>query len=250
MVLCQRGRGGFALTTEGKQIYEAGLRMLAALDEFRGEVDGVHQRLRGSISLAIFDKTITNPKAFIGRCLQLFDDIAPDVTLELYIEPINEIERAVIDGRIQVGIIPSHRSSSSLDYMHLYDEQMYLYCGQDHPLFNAEPNTIDQTTILDHKYAGQSYHSPNMEQARTFALNRQANANDQEAIAMLILSGRYIGYLPEHYARNFVDQYSMRVIGAGTFEYPCQFSAITRRSPKPSRLTHTFLQTLRQAHSL
>jgi DNA-binding transcriptional LysR family regulator len=248
VILCQRGRGGFSLTPEGRHIYDAGLRMLASIDQFRSEVDDVHHRLTGTLSIAIFDKTATNPAAAIGRSLQLFDDMAPDVAIEVFVEPINEIERAVMDGRFHVGIIPGHRTSTSLDYIHLYDEQMYLYCGSQHPLFHTNNKLITRKTLLSYKYAGLGYHSPNMEIGRQLSMERRATAYDQEAIAHLILSGRYLGHLPDHYAKSFVEQSLMRAITLKSFQYRCEFNAIIRHSPKPSRVTDTFLQALKQAH--
>ena len=246
--LCLRGRGGFALTGDGRHIYDAALRVLAAIDEFRTQVDDVHHRLTGTLSIAIFDKTVTNPSAAIGRSLQLFDDMAPAVDIEVYVEPINEIERAVMDGRFQIGIIPGHRTSTSLDYTHLYNEQMYLYCGHQHRLFAMDKRAISRRHILDSKYAGLGYHSPNMEIGQRLEMKRRATAYDQEAIAHLILSGRYVGYLPSHYAQSFVEQGLMRAIGKKTFQYQCQFNAIIRHSPRPARVTETFLQALKQAH--
>lgn len=246
--LCQRGRGGFALTPEGRQIYDAGLRMLASIDEFRAEVNDVHRSLSGNLCIAIFDKTVTNPRAAIGQSLQLFDDLAPDVAIEIYVEPINEIERAVMDGRFQVGIIPGHRTSTSLDYLALYDEQMYLYCGAQHPLFEQADADISQREIQSCKYAGLGYHSPNMDISRQLEMQRRATAYDQEAIAHLILSGRYLGYLPEHYAQSFVDQRQMRSLRNEIFQYRCEFNAIIRHAPAPSRVTSTFIEALQQAH--
>ncbi len=246
--LCQRGRGGFSLTQEGRHIYDAGLRMLASIDEFRAEVNDIHLRLTGTLRIAIFDKTVTNPAAAVGQSLQLFDDIAPEVDIEIYVEPINDIERAVMDGRFQIGIIPSHRSSTSLDYSYLYDEQMYLYCGQQHSLFAMADKDITNKAILASKYAGLGYHSPNMDIGRQLDMKRRATAYDQEAIAHLILSGRYLGYLPDHYAKSFVAQEQMRAIGVKTFHYRCEFNAIIRHSPRPARVTATFLQVLQQAH--
>ena len=52
-------------------------------------------------------------------------------------------------------------------------------------------------------FAGLGYHSPNMEIAHRAKLVRKSTAHDQESVATLILSGRYIGFLPDHYAATF-----------------------------------------------
>ncbi len=246
--LCRRGRGGFSLTVEGEQLYSSSHKMMAAMADFRHEVNDISQRLTGSLALAIFDKTVSNPACHIDRALALFDRQAPGVHLEIHVEPINAIERGVMDGRFHLGIIPDHRPSSSLHYHPLFDEQMYLYCGSAHPLFGRDPDTLPEHEILASKYVGIGYHSPNMEITRARGQRRDATAWDQEAVAHLILSGRFLGYLPEHYAGSFVDAGRMRALRRDSFQYVCQFSAILRPSPPPSRVVDTLLGTLLAEH--
>ena len=82
--LCRRGRGGFALTAEGEQIYQETLRLLAGVDAFRSRVDEIHQRMGGELHLAVFDKTASNPTAQVGNAIALFKERAPDVALYLH----------------------------------------------------------------------------------------------------------------------------------------------------------------------
>jgi len=130
VTLCQRGRSGFSLTEKGSHIYQATIRLLGSMDEFSAEVSDLHQRLTGKINLAFFDKIVSNPEAHIDKAFKIFDELAPEVELTVSIESLNEIEGGVIDGRLQVGVIPDHRASPSLKYMPLFNEQMYLYCGK------------------------------------------------------------------------------------------------------------------------
>ena len=250
VTLCRRGRGGFALTDEGELIYQATLRLLGSLDEFRSEVDDLHQRMTGHISLAMFDKIVSNPEANVGKAFQLFDDLAPDMNFEVYVEPLNEVERGVMEGRFQVGIIPAHRTSPSLDYVPLFNEQMYLYCGNSHPLYELADSAFSKKDILACKYAGLGYHSPNMEIGHSLGMKRDVTVYDQEAIVHLLLSGRYVGYLPDHYAKPFVEQGQIRAIGTDIFQYRCEFLAITRTSPKPSRAVQVFMDCLVKAHTI
>ncbi len=248
MTLCRRGRGGFSLTAEGEQIYAETLRLLASTEAFRASVDGIHRRLGGELHVAVFDKTATNPEAHIGAAIALFCDQAPDVALNLHVAPINAIERGVIDGRFQVGVIPGHRSSDSLVYDTLFDETMLLYCGATHALFGDDDSGLDWDALAPHRFAGLGYHSPNMEISQQMRLTRQATAFDQEAIATLVLSGRFLGFLPDHYAAGFVRRQLMRPLQPALFRYLCQFLAIVRRSPEPSRAARVFQACLQQAH--
>ena len=246
VTLCRRGRGGFALTAEGEKVHTSALKIMAAMEDFQHEVDDIHQRLTGSLAVALFDKTATNPACRIAAALSRFDALAPEVHPEIHVEPINAIERGVMEGRFHLGVIPDHRPSSSLNYYPLFDEQMYLYCGSNHPLFREKK--LVGADVRRHKYVGIGYHSPNMEVTRRMDQHRDATAYDQEAVAHLVLSGRYLGYLPAHYATHFTDQGAMRALLPEEFQYVCQFSAIVRRSPPPSRVVQTLLDALVLEH--
>ncbi len=253
MRLCRRGRGGFALTPEGTQIYQSTLRVLGAISELRSEVHNLHQRLTGSLQLALFDKTATNPDARIAPAIGKMRGRAPDVAIEIRVLPMNEIERGVIDGDFHVGVIPTHRRSDACSYHPLFDERMFLYCGEGHPLFAAcsggkkrEPSASE---VCRHAFAGLGFHSHNMERGHDFGLQRVATAFDQEGVATLVLSGAFLGFLPDHYAARFVEQGQMRVVAPGRFTYACGFEAIVRPEAQRSRLAQTFLELLLEAHA-
>ena len=251
LTLCRRGRGGFALTPEGQKIYAQTTALLAATDAFRSGVDEIHQRMGGALHVAMFDKTASNPASHIAQAIALFSRQAPDVALNLHVGTLTAIERGVLDGQYQIGIIPGHRSSDALEYAELFDETMLLYCGTAHPLFDAEPaaQPQDWEGLRAYQFAGLGYHSPNMEISQQVRLARKATGFDQEAIATLILSGQFLGFLPDHYAQSFVRAGLMRAVHAAVFRYTCQFFAIARRSPEAARATRAFQDCLTQAHN-
>lgn len=249
LTLCRRGRGGFALTPEGERIHEETLRLLAATDAFRASVDDIQQRIAGQFHLAVFDKTASNPQARIAHAIALFRDSAPEVSLNLHVSTINGIERGVIGGDYHYGIIPEHRRSDSLLYDDLFGETMLLYCGASHPLFSADNRKMSWAQLRQYDFAGLGYHSPNMEISHRERLSRDATGFDQESVATLILSDRYLGFLPDHYARGFVDDGLMKPVKPSLFRYECRFAGIARRSPAPSRVTQLFRDCLLQAHA-
>ena len=248
--LCRRGRAGFALTPEGEKIYAQTMQLLAATEAFKAGVDDIHQRMGGQLHLAVFDKTASNPQAHIAQALSRFTAQAPGVGLNLHVSTLNGIERGVIDGSYQMGIIPGHRSSDVLHYTPLFDETMLLYCGPSHALFGADHARMDWAAMRVHAFAGLGYHSPNMEITQKQRLTRAATGFDQECIATLILSGQFLGFLPDHYAHSFVQAGQMRAVKPDLFRYDCAFFAITRRSPALARSTRALLSCLQEAHQL
>ena len=249
LTLCRRGRGGFALTPEGDRVYREILQLLGSVEAFRSGIDDIHHRMGGQLEIAIFDKTATNPEARIHLALARFATEAPEVALSLHVDNITGIERGLLGGAFHVGIMPTHRSSKALRYADLFGETMLLYCGVGNPLFTGNQESLTWAQIRKMPFAGLGYHSPNMQLSHREKLKRAATGFDQEAIATLVLSGQYLGFLPDHYADSFVKRRLLRAVHPERFRYTCRFAAVMRRSPEPSRAVHAFVRCLLAAHA-
>ena len=245
VVLCRRGRAGFALTEDGERVYRASESLFAAFDQFISEVEDDREVLRGTLSIALFDQIVSNPAARIDRAFQRFGELAPDVRLEIHVQPLNQIEQGVLEGRYQVGISPEHRRSARLDYLYLFSEAMSLYHGDEHDFARNAPETPE--VVRQARFAGLGYHSPNMLAAQQLELNRSAVAYDQEAVAHLILSSHYIGFLPDHYAAPWVQDRRMFPVLRSTFNYAPRYSAIWLKGHSVPLLS-AWLQALEDAH--
>jgi DNA-binding transcriptional LysR family regulator len=246
--LCRRGRSGFALTAEGQRVYREILQLLGSVEAFRNSIDDIHQRMRGRLELALFDKTATNPEARIQTAVARFATVAPEVRLSVHVDSINGIERGLLDGTYHVGVMPTHRRSRTLSYADLFGETMYLYCGQGHALFESNNEALSWAQVRRFPFAGLGYHSPNMDLSHREKLLRTATGYDQEAIATLVLSGKYLGFLPDHYAESFVRMGQLRTVHPQRFQYSCRFASVIRSSPEPSRAVWTFAECLSEAH--
>jgi DNA-binding transcriptional LysR family regulator len=212
-------------------------------------VRDLQDEMVGNLVIGMFDKTASNPQAHVGAAIGAFRRIAPAATLDIIVGTLTTIEAALIDGRIHVGIVPDHRRSESLRYDPLFGESMYLYCGRGHPLFGADHRKMALAELQRHAYAGLAFHSPNMEAAHRIRLRRRASVTDQEAVATLVLSGGYIGFLPDHYAESFVRAGQVQRVAHPECRYDVQFVSIVRRSPAPTRLAQAFLDALLAAHA-
>ena len=248
LVLCRRGRAGFALTPEGEKLYAAAGQLLAATESFRGSLHDIHQRMGGDLHVAVFEKTASNPEARIAEAVARLRGEAPQLTLHLHVGTIAMIERGVMDGQFQLGVVPEHRRSESLVYDDLFGETMRLYAGKGHPWFRAHRQPFDWADLRRQQLAALGYHSPNLMLAHARHLEREASASDQEGVATLVLSGTYVGFLPDHYAEPFVRAGRLRAVAEQTLNYRCRFSCVHRREPAPSRAAQAFREALLQAH--
>jgi len=242
--LCQRGRSGFSLTDEGKQVYEFTLQLLSSLEEFKTRVNSLHAYLKGELNIGITDNMVTMPRMQITHSISRLKQAGPEVKINIRMSPPNEIELAVLDGRLHVGMVPHHRALAGLDYLSLYDEESYMYCSSDHPLFDMADEEISSLADWD---AVVPAYAQSAEIKRHYQpLKGTATATDREGVAFLILTGAYIGFLPEHFAAHWVADGRMRAIATSTHHFITPFAVITRKGARPNLVLDTFLEVLNE----
>lgn len=242
--LCQRGRSGFSLTDEGKQVYEFTLQLLSALEEFKTRVNSLHACLKGELNIGITDNLVTLPRMQITHSISRLKQVGPEVQINIRMSPPNEIELAVLDGRLHVGMVPHHRALAGLDYLPLYDEESYLYCSNDHPLFAMADGEI--SSLADWDAVVPAYAQSADIKRHYQPLHGVATATDREGVAFLILTGAYIGFLPEHFAARWVAEGRMRAIEPDAYHFVTPFAVITRKGARPNLVLDTYLEILRK----
>lgn len=246
--LCNRGPSGFSLTEDGQKMLHAAEELLISVAQFRTEVNEIKEQMGGTIRVALFDQCASNPEARLASAIHKFNETAPAVQIELSIEPPNVIESMVISGKLDIGIIALHRQSSSLHYAPIYGENMFLYCGQEHPLFAHPGDQLEKNDLRNFTYAGLSVNSPNLIVGQQLGFRRAAKVQNEQALAILILSGRFLGFLPNHLAHEFVKQGLMKQVLPGKIQYRTRFAAVTRKQPAPTRVSNLFLNVLLAEH--
>jgi DNA-binding transcriptional LysR family regulator len=245
--LCQRGRSGFALTNRGKKIYEASLGLMKSLDVFRNEVNENQDAMAGELNVGICDNIIWDKEARLSQVFRDFSAIGSEVDLTLYVLSPDEIEHRLIDGRLHVGIACVMHKLASLHYEHLFDELNYLYCGREHPLFNVPDSEITTADLVASQYVKKGYAvNSDLQQANT-AMGKRVVGFHVEAFALLILSGRYIGFLPEHYAAIWEEKGEMRRLHPKRYEATVNFSIMTAQGRPQTVAQSAFLSTLRKS---
>ncbi len=242
--LCQRGRAGFALTEEGREVYQASQQVLSALETFRTEVNGLHRHLRGELNIGLTDNLVTVPQMRITHALARLKERGPDVRIQIRMIPPGEVEQGVLGGSLHVGVVPQAGALPGLEYLPLYSERSQLYCAVGHPLFYVDDDALEDRRLNDQDAIAPTFRLPTEIQAHYGALNCSASASDREGMAFLILTGRYIGYLPDHYARQWVQQGRLRALKPGTRFYDLSLASVTRKGRRPHLVLESFLDAL------
>lgn len=240
MVLCQRGRAGFQLTTEGREVYQAVLRLMAAVENFRTEINALRNHLRGELNIGITDNLVTSPRMRVTKAVRALKMKGPDVRVNIRMIPPVQIERGVLDGQLHVGIIPAGRALPGLQALPLYDETWHLYCASEHPFFNRGDKTLDARTIATADAVAPAG-------LAGLPLRITATATDREGVAFLILTNCYIGFLPTHYARQWEDRKLMRAICPQDYVQYIDYQAVTLHAGMPNLILSTFMKFLEES---
>ncbi|MEP4197688.1 MAG: substrate-binding domain-containing protein [Aliishimia sp.] len=129
-----------------------------------------------------------------------FQEMAPDVSINMMIGSPNEVERGVIDGKLHIGIVPDYQRHPSLNYMTPYNEDVGLFCGGNHPLVEDVRQGIDLTEgdICKHKLVHRAYYESERLRQRKQKFPVGSTVYQTEAVLALVRSGAYLGFFPTH----------------------------------------------------
>lgn len=238
-VLCQRGRSGFSLTEKGQQFLHQSVKLLDEYESMERQAEALKGDKGGTFTLAVLDATVMDEALSLPEILRQFNDRFPAVHFNLQIRSPYEQVQGILNNQLDLAIGNYPSSTNNVIEEKLYREQHWLYCSDLHPLFTQRripPETITQYGLVTRSYW-------NMADLRKRGFGHStATVESMEAQLALILSGRFVGYLPEHYAQPFVKQGRLRPLVPAEFGYQAPFSMICRRG----RSREPFIRTLRE----
>jgi DNA-binding transcriptional LysR family regulator len=241
--LCRRGRGGFELTDRGAIVYDQSKLLFLNLGAFEDAVGDLRNRLVGTLRLGLVDNTVTDPDMPIYRVIAAVSRKAPEVVIKIEIKPPELLISELGNGGLDVAIVPETQTYRGLRFSPLREEPQSLYCGASHPLFRTSASKIDPKTVGQYPFAIRPY-------AKGFELQHvpgaiaKSTVSSMEAQAMLVLSGLYLSYLPEHYAQAWVRTGNMRSLSPAIPRIFSKFFLATRIERRSSSILDLFIQEL------
>ncbi|TBU73339.1 LysR family transcriptional regulator [Pseudomonas daroniae] len=242
IVLCHRGRGGFSLTSKGELFHQETLRLLGELEGFERYSAALKGELRGTLNLGVLDSTVSDPALPLAEVIGVYSQEYPGVHLHLAVLSPAELQLGVLENRLDLAIGAFSVRTNGLVYQPLYREQHWLYCSDRHPLYAQRQ--IPAEVITQQRMVGRGYWSQ-AELARHGFKHSAATVESMEAQLILVLSGAYIGYLPEHHAQFWVEQKRLKVLLPTTFGYQAPFTLALRRGRSREPLIQSFRDRLK-----
>jgi len=242
MRLCQRGRTGFKLTDKGEQVYGAVVRLLQCVEDFSTEATGLRRQLAGKVRFGLVDSVVTDPNCRISDTFTVFNRRPNAVAFEIVQGTPQSLQVKVLADELDFAVGSFPNQTQGLNFEFLYSENHSLYCARGHHLFDA--TQIEPDHVMREPTAGRTYWRSSHRNNKIF-VNTKATAHGIEPQLILILSGSYIGFLPDHFAQRWVDAGSLRKVLPDHFRHAVNFHLITREGPKHNFIVNTFLTDLR-----
>jgi DNA-binding transcriptional LysR family regulator len=225
--LCERGRGGFFLTDDGKRVHSAMLDLFGSIESFQGAVAATRGELAGVLHFGTVDAMHTNPGLDLAAALADFSRAAPKVRLEIDIAAPQTLAQGLLSGRYHLVLCPSQRYPGHLQTTDLFDEEQRLYCGAGHPLFDVPDEAITREMLSSYPFAGRSYMAE--EPICGVDFKWSAVTAHMEGTALLLCGGAYLSFLPTHFAQQWVASGVMRALAPERFAFLDRFQIVHRR---------------------
>ncbi len=221
IILCNRGRGRsiFTLTEEGKQVYQAILELFGHIGHFRDRVNAIQSQLSGNLRIALPDDILEIPYIDLETTLTHFHQQAPEVNIEILAHAPDEVDLDILNGQADVGINVVLTHKPGLEYKPLFKHTTGLYCGQKHPLFGIPADKLSLEQVVSYDLVGSGSRFCRDISLRYDLFKKPANANHMSGRCLLILSGAYLGFLPDYYAGPLIKQNKIKKIDLDELNY-------------------------------
>lgn len=238
--LCSRGKSGFRLTDKGELLLEAARSLLLNIELFRQQANGVAGRLLGTVRVGIAENQDAAVNLRLAMAISRFRLRDESVQLELISAPPAELERLLLEQRLDFAISYFSGNQAAFDYQPLFEERQRLYCAKGHALFDATEVTLEQLLEADqvrHPYRFLKGGEPFQSRCS------MAVAEQIESVLTLILSGRHIGYLPCHCAASWEAQGMLRALDPG-LDFVVPFTLARHRGQVAGEAQAAFMDDL------
>ena len=244
--LWHRGRSGFSLTQQGQQAFDYMEQFLDSTEDFKSRIASISNQMIGKIEIGMIDFSMSDTNNPLIPTIRKFQEIAPDVSINLMTGSPNEVERGIIDGKLHLGFVPDYQRHPSLDYAVLYDEDVGLFCGGGHPLAEAVQNnkTLSESDICAHKLVFRAYFESDRLRRRKQKFPVGSTVYQTEAVLALVRSGVYLGFFPTHCQSLMRGEFFELL--PEVFRYSTPICAAWRAGRRHSLVLQDFLELLRE----
>lgn len=251
--LCFRGPGGFELTDFGRQALRAAIHAHDTLEMIGHELNQARSVMSGDLYIGIADNCLTNPRCALVEAIAQFRQFAPNVTVHLSIHLPSELLGNLADRRLQMGItgtalgvVGTTLGNERLRCRPLFAETFQLYVAARDGL---PPPSLDELATSGYELVVRDRDPHTRRLVERVGIARHGISVGLEAVATLIASGRFAGFLPTHYVQSLNAMYRFAAVrDADELAYETAFSLVVVEDRQVTPATDLFMRILDDVH--
>lgn len=251
IVLCERGRGGFSVTEEGKVAYAEAKKLIQTLEDFGNRLAGIQHKLVGQARIGCLDNTITHPGEVLQRAVAKLYQRSPEVTVEPqigdYLSLMEKLKKGELD--MVISVLPNP-PLTEMQIEPLFSELSFCYAPAD--IAERVEQEWRQGTLDPERLMMRGYTSYEICHLFGVAVEQQVKSTEiwpfnLEMSLMMMLAGAYVIFLPNHYAERWVNQKRIQVIAPQELKLHSTFHLIRQANRRLSPVAEVLWQYLLEA---
>jgi LysR family transcriptional regulator, transcriptional activator for bauABCD operon len=221
LVLCHRGRGGFQMTKEGEVVFQETKRIFNAFDNFVFNLKSLHDDYSGHITLVLMSSFPMSYLDAVSKAVKStmhkFDDIHVNVQTRLY----NEVEHVALSGECHLVLSTYDMVKPESVTFHPVEVKCKgrLYCSPAHKLAKYHGPLPAGVRVEDYPAVGISGLSSANYIQEDSRMAIQTFSDSFEGCLTAIMTGEYVGLLPDYMLDDQARGLGLVAVGGGMFEF-------------------------------
>lgn len=252
LVLCHRGRGGFQMTKEGEVVFQETKKIFNAFDNFVFNLKSLHDDFSGSITLVLMSSLPTSIHAAVAAAVQntmaKFSDIHVNIQTRLY----SEVEQVAASGECHLILSTFDLLKPDTMVFHSMNRSITgrLYCAKRHPLAECAAEDLPSVNFERYPSIGISGLASGNYVVEHQRLSIQSFADSFEAAFAAVLSGQYVGLLPDYMVSEVAPNSGLVAIAGGqAFPFEHQLYVLNGRNTRLNPVLKFCISELKHALS-
>ncbi|MDP5032292.1 MAG: LysR family transcriptional regulator [Paraglaciecola sp.] len=221
LVLCHRGRGGFQMTKEGEVVFQETKRIFNAFDNFVFNLKSLHDDYSGHITLVMMAGLPLSYHLAVSKAvkstMKKFVDIHVNIQTRLY----NEVEHVALSGECHLVLSTYDMLKPESVTFHSTNVTCRgrLYCSPSHALAKYKEELPKGVRIEDYPAIGISGLSSANYISDDSRMAIQTFSDSFDACLSAIMTGEYVGLLPDYVLLNQGSGLGLVPVGGSMFEF-------------------------------
>lgn len=211
--LLNRHSQGVTLTPPGQAFVHRARLVLGQIEHLRGDLQEYASGIKGH--LRVYANT-TALSEFLPEVLKRYLATHPDVNIDLQEKLSNEIVRAVMDGKTDIGIVAGSVRTENLQTLPYRSDSLVLVVPQQHPVAELPSMPLIDALEFDHVGLHEASALHAFLHRECEQLNKPLKVRIQvgsfESACRMIEAGVGVGVLPESAARRHARSMAIRLV--------------------------------------